>query len=185
MPKDSTPRSFAFLILNGLPSSPGGSNAPTVANGILMPGRALGAPQTTWQISSPLPATLQTRSLSASGCCSASKISPTTTPLNSPATGSTASTSRPAMVICSTRSSVVRFGLTHSRNQLSLIFINLTVPKFWPFFQTALSFYCSSSQVLRNSKEFGSNGPHWERPIVCAFRPSKIDQKKSKTVSKT
>ena len=42
IPKDSTPRSLAFLILK-LP----GKTAPTVANGTLIPTRALGAPHTT------------------------------------------------------------------------------------------------------------------------------------------
>jgi hypothetical protein len=46
MPKLSTPRSLPTLIRKGLPSSPGGSSAPTVASGTLMPTRALGAPQT-------------------------------------------------------------------------------------------------------------------------------------------
>ena len=46
MPWLSTPRSLPSLIWNGLPSSPGGSSAPTSAQGTLMPARALGAPQT-------------------------------------------------------------------------------------------------------------------------------------------
>src|SRR2546427_3451089 len=46
MPKLSTPRSLPILIRKGLPSSPGGSSAPTVAQGTRMPTRALGAPQT-------------------------------------------------------------------------------------------------------------------------------------------
>ena len=92
MPKDSTPRSLAFLILK----SPG-NFAPITAKGTLMPTRALGAPQTTFAWASP-PTTLQTFSLSASGCCSTLIISPTTTPEILGAADSTLSTSRPAIV---------------------------------------------------------------------------------------
>ena len=46
MPWLSTPRSLPTLIRNGLPSSAGGSSAPTSASGTLMPARAFGAPQT-------------------------------------------------------------------------------------------------------------------------------------------
>ena len=111
MPKLCTPRSLPTLILNGLPSSPGGSSAPTVAQGIRMPGRALGAPQTICS-SSPVPAsTLHTRRRSASGCCSASLISATTMDVKGGATGRNSSTSRPAMVRVSASCSVLRDGL--------------------------------------------------------------------------
>ncbi len=87
MPSLSTPRNLPILILKGLPSSPGGNSAPTMAQGTLIPTRALGAPQT---ILSKLPcptSTLQTRKRSASGCCTASLISPTTMPVKEGATG--------------------------------------------------------------------------------------------------
>src|SRR5690606_30398065 len=117
MPKDSTPRSLAFLILKSSPSS-----APTMAKGTLMPGRALGAPHTTWKVSLPL-LTWQTRSLSASGCCSALRISPTTTPWKAPATGVTLSTSRPTMDSLATRASRSAAGLAQLRSHCSLNFI--------------------------------------------------------------
>ena len=47
MPWLSTPRNLPTLIMKGLPpASAGGNSAPTIAQGILMPARALGAPQT-------------------------------------------------------------------------------------------------------------------------------------------
>ena len=98
MPWLSTPRSLPSLILNGLPSSPGGNSAPTLAQGTLIPTRALGAPQTMFS-GAPCPtSTWQTRSRSALGCCSALTICPTTTPENGGATGVNSSTSNPAMV---------------------------------------------------------------------------------------
>ena len=121
MPNDSTPRSFAFLM------SKSASFAPTRAKGTFMPAFALGAPHTTWNCSSPA-LTVQTFKRSALGWASVLRISPTTTWLNSSATGVTASTSRPAMVICATNSSVLTSGLTHSRNQASLNFIE-TAPR--------------------------------------------------------
>ena len=67
MPWLSTPRSWPSLMAKGLPSSPGGSKAPTVAHGILMPARALGAPQTMFS-GVPVPAsTWQTFNRSAFG----------------------------------------------------------------------------------------------------------------------
>src|SRR5690606_29524624 len=117
MPKDSTPRSLAFLILKSSPST-----APTMAKGTLIPARALGAPHTTWNSSLPL-LTRHTRSLSASGCCSALRISPTTTPLNSPAAGVTLSTSSPAMDRRATRSSRETSGFTQLRSHCSLNFM--------------------------------------------------------------
>ena len=117
MPKDSTPRSLAFLILK----SPG-SSAPIMANGIFRPARTLGAPQTTWKVSLPL-LTWQTRSLSASGCCSVESTSPTTTPLKAPATGRSASTSRPTMDRRATSSSWETCGFAQLRSHFSLNFI--------------------------------------------------------------
>src|SRR5690625_4608775 len=106
MPKDSTPRSLAFLILK----SPGNC-APTRAKGTLIPARALGAPHTTWHTPSGLPATWQLRSLSASGWGSTDKISPTTTPSKRPATASIPSTSRLALVSCTTHHFAHTFGI--------------------------------------------------------------------------
>ena len=49
MPWLSTPRNLPTLMTKGLPSaSAGGNSAPTKAQGILMPVRAFGAPQTIW-----------------------------------------------------------------------------------------------------------------------------------------
>ena len=107
IPNDSTPRNLDFLILK----SPG-RTAPITEAGIFKPGRTLAAPQTICSGSASPTFTRQTRSLSASGCCSVSSTSPTTTPLNCAATGSTASTSRPAMVICATSCSVLSAGFT-------------------------------------------------------------------------
>ncbi|MNS73044.1 hypothetical protein D3C72_1064720 [compost metagenome] len=117
MPKLCTPRSLPILILKGWPSSPGGSSAPTVAQGMRMPTRALGAPQTMFSSSGPPTSTWQMRRRSASGCCTASLISPTTMPVKGGATGSISSTSRPAMVRVSASSWVVSCGLQYSRNQ--------------------------------------------------------------------
>ena len=117
MPWLSTPRSLPNLIKKGLPSSPGGSAAPTVAQGTRMPARALGAPHTILS-GCPCPtSTWQTRKRSALGCCTASRIRPTTTPLNGGATGSSSSTSRPAMVKVSASCWLVRGGLQKARSQ--------------------------------------------------------------------
>ena len=127
IPLDSTPRNLPFLILKGLSSFvAGGSFAPTRATGTLIPTATLGAPQTIWS-GSPLPAsptfTVVTLSLSASGCCSTVKTSPTTTPEKSLATRVKSSSSKPAMVSCSPICSADKLGFTHWRNQFSLIFI--------------------------------------------------------------
>ena len=107
IPNDSTPRNFDFLILK----SPG-NTAPMTEAGIFKPARTFAAPHTICNGSASPTLTLQTRNLSASGCCSVSNTSPTTTPLNCAATGSTESTSKPAIVICATSSSVLSSGLT-------------------------------------------------------------------------
>ena len=95
IPMETTPRSFDFLILK----SPG-SLAPINAVGATIPSWTLGAPQTICSGSSAAVATstVQTLSLSASGWASILSTRPTTTPLNSAATGSTPSSSSPAMV---------------------------------------------------------------------------------------
>ena len=93
IPNDSTPRSLAFLILK-LP----GNTAPITATGIFKSKRTFEAPQTIESNSSAATSTLQRRNLSASGCGSTETTCPTSTPLKSPATGSTASTSKPASV---------------------------------------------------------------------------------------
>mmetsp|Transcript_37514 Transcript_37514/g.87439 ORF Transcript_37514/g.87439 Transcript_37514/m.87439 type:complete len:561 (+) Transcript_37514:3391-5073(+) len=117
MPKLSTPRSLPTPILKGLPSSPGGSSAPTVASGTLMPARAFGAPQTICRGSAPPALTLHTRSLSALGCCVASRISATTMPWKGGATGRSSSTSMPDMVSSSASWAVDSGGLQNSRSQ--------------------------------------------------------------------
>ena len=68
MPWLSTPRSLPTLMTKGLPSSPGGSSAPTKAQGTRMPTRALGAPHTMSSSSGCPTSTLQTRRRSALGC---------------------------------------------------------------------------------------------------------------------
>ena len=66
MPFDSTPRMTPFFS-----STPvAGMVVPAGAKTPFMPVRALGAPHTTWTVSDPV-STMQTRSLSASGCFSA------------------------------------------------------------------------------------------------------------------
>ena len=112
MPWLSTPLSFPSLIRKGLPSSPGGKEAPTRAHGTRMPSRAFGAPQTMDSGSPPWPAsTLHTRRRSAFGCWTASRIRATTTPENGGQAGCRSSTSSPAMVRVSANCWVVRFGL--------------------------------------------------------------------------
>ena len=122
----STPRKMLGLIRKGLPSSPGGSSAPTSAQGTRMPTRALGAPHT---MLSKLPcptSTWQTRRRSALGCCWAALISPTTIWQKGGATGLRSSTSRPAMVNTSANWRVLMGGLQNSRNQDSGNCIRLT-----------------------------------------------------------
>src|SRR4051794_18368444 len=117
MPWLSTPRSLPSLIWNGLPSSPGGSSAPTSAVGTRMPGRALGAPQTMLRRAPCPTSTWHTRRRSALGCWTASLISPTTTLVNGGATGRRSSTSSPPMVSVSAICCVVSGGLQNSRSQ--------------------------------------------------------------------
>ena len=117
MPWLSTPRSLPSLIRKGLPSSPGGSSAPTRAHGTRIPTRALGAPQTMLS-KAPCPtSTWHTRRRSALGCWTASLISPTTILVNGGATGRLSSTSRPPMVRVSASSLLDSAGLQNSRNQ--------------------------------------------------------------------
>ena len=134
MPKLSTPRSLPTLISKGLPSSPGGSAAPTSASGTLMPARALGAPQTICSgpsLECSPASTLHTRRRSAFGCCTASRMRPTTMRENGGATGRTSSTSRPAMVSVSASCSVDSGGLQNSRNQDSGNCMTLLFSAFW------------------------------------------------------
>src|SRR3954468_10777444 len=117
MPWLSTPRNLPSLIANGLPSSPGGSSAPTSAVGTLMPTRAFGAPQTMFS-SAPCPtSTWHTRRRSAVGCCAASLISRTTTFVKGGASGRSSSTSSPPMVSVSAISCVLSVGLQNARSQ--------------------------------------------------------------------
>jgi hypothetical protein len=113
MPKDSTPRTLACLISNS------GSLAPTRAQAVLRPARALGAPQT--MVSGPPSPVLtwQTWRRSALGCFSALRISATTTREKAGAAGSRASTSRPAMVSRWPSRSLERSGLTRLLSQAS------------------------------------------------------------------
>jgi hypothetical protein len=68
MPCDSTPRSLPTLISKGLPSAPGGSTAPAMAQIAFMPARTFGAPHTMFS-SVPVPtSTWQTFRRSAFGC---------------------------------------------------------------------------------------------------------------------
>ena len=119
MPCDSIPRSLPFLILK----SPG-STAPIVATGAFMPTRTFGAPQTICKVSAVPMFTVVTRKRSASGCCSTVKTSPTTTPVKGFAAGIISSTSKPSIVSWLDKVSLSTAGLTHVRNQFSLIFIN-------------------------------------------------------------
>ncbi len=74
MPKDSIPRNLTGLIV-----TPPGNLAPTSATAVLRPTLAFGAPQMICRGSSAaLILTLQTRKRSALGCCTDSRISPTT-----------------------------------------------------------------------------------------------------------
>ena len=67
MPLLSSPRMTPFFRSTPVPGTwlPDGAKTP------FMPVRAFGAPQTTWIVSEPV-STLQTRSRSAFGCCTAS-----------------------------------------------------------------------------------------------------------------
>src|SRR6476469_1343071 len=119
MPCDSTPRSSPTLITNGLPSAPGGSTAPAMAQIAFMPARTLGAPHTMLS-RVPVPAsTLHTFRRSAFGWRVTSSTSATTTFENGGATASTSSTSRPDMVNRWASSSEVIFGSTIVRSQFS------------------------------------------------------------------
>ncbi len=100
MPLDSTPRIFAALSSTSMP----GTQVPTGANTPFMPARAFGAPQTTWTVPSPV-STVQTRSRSASGCCSAEITWATRKAESCAARSSTVSTSRPMRISVSTISS--------------------------------------------------------------------------------
>src|SRR6476469_9983712 len=119
MPCDSTPRSSPTLITNGLPSAPGGSTAPAIAQMAFMPARTLGAPHTILS-RVPVPAsTLHTLRRSAFGWRVTSSTSATTTFENGGATASTSSTSRPDMVSRWASSSEFNFGSTMERSQFS------------------------------------------------------------------
>ena len=118
IPKEGSPLSFAFFILK-FP----GNTAPTTATGIFKCCLTFEAPQTMDNNSSLPTLTRHIRSLSAFGCDSTEITWPTTTPLNSPATGSVLSTSKPAKVSFAISSSLANGGLTHSRSHFSLNFI--------------------------------------------------------------
>ena len=113
MPKDSTPRTLAALML--MP----GNSAPTSAQGAKSPARALAAPQTICKGSAKPTSTLHTCKRSASGCFSADKILPITTFENTAPTGCKSSTSKPAIVSAWLSASVLSVGFTNCLNQFS------------------------------------------------------------------
>src|SRR6188768_2260642 len=118
MPRLSTPRIVPISMRNGSSPSPaGGSSAPTLASGTLMPARTFGAPQTTSSVSPPPAFTWHTRSLSALGCLATWSTSATTTPWNGGAAGRRFSTSRPPIVSRSASSAVEIGGSQNSRSQ--------------------------------------------------------------------
>src|SRR5688572_11993154 len=116
MPLESTPRSFAALIV----MSP--MRVPTVASGATSPGRAFGAPQTICRRSLPV-STWQTCRRSASGCFAHSTMRATMTPSSPSPSTVISSTSRPIAVSVAASSSRVASTLTCWRNQFSENFI--------------------------------------------------------------
>src|SRR5688572_19962942 len=116
MPLESTPRSFAALIV----MSP--MRVPTVASGATSPGRAFGAPQTICRRSLPV-STWQTCRRSASGCLAHSTMRATMTPSSASPSTAMSSTSRPIAVSVAASSSRVASVLTCWRSQFSENFI--------------------------------------------------------------
>ncbi len=112
IPSEATPRSFALRSF-----SPPGIRAPGSATATVWPAATLGAPQTIVRSPSPT-STVQTRSRSASGCCSALSTLPTTkfSGLGGPAT-LTRSTSVPVITSRSASSSAPTPGSQYSRSQ--------------------------------------------------------------------
>ena len=109
MPFDSRPRSFARLM-----TIPPGNSAPTRATATLRPARTLGAPQTICRRLVPSIVTWHSDNFSAFGWRPHSSTSPTTTPENGAAAGTTASTSSPASVSCEASSAGVAVSCTNS-----------------------------------------------------------------------
>ena len=102
IPSESWPRSFAFFISN----PPLGTTAPIFATHTNCPASTFGAPQTIFN-KSPVPtSTLQTLSLSASGCLAFSTTLPTTKSLNFSPSDSMLSISSPAEIILAFNSSI-------------------------------------------------------------------------------
>src|ERR1039457_1924961 len=114
MPNDSTLRTLACLMTK----SPG-STAPMRAHGTFTPTATFAAPHTMVRGRASPTFTWHTFRRSALGCLTTSSTSATTTLLNAGATGSSASTSRPAMVSACARASLDRSGLTQVLNQFS------------------------------------------------------------------
>ncbi len=114
MPNDSTLRTLACLMMK----SPG-STAPMRAHGTFTPTATFAAPHTMVRGRASPTFTWHTFRRSALGCLTTSSTSATTTLLNAGATGSSASTSRPAMVSACARASLDRSGLTQVLNQFS------------------------------------------------------------------
>ena len=121
IPKLSTPLILALPILK----SPG-RTAPTFAKTIFWPASTFGAPQTTLKVSFPSE-TLQSLSLSASGCFSAFKTSPTTK-LSNESKSVTTSDSKPRIVNLSAKSVAVKSKSTNLLSQCKETFIK-TAPK--------------------------------------------------------
>ncbi len=102
IPRDSTPRSLAFLM-----TRPPGMVVPMVATGTFCPLATLGAPQTIWASSGPPTSTLHTERWSLSGWGAQSTTWPTTMGAMASKGSRMASTSRPCMVSRSARSCTV------------------------------------------------------------------------------
>ena len=117
IPFDSTPLSFAALILKSFPKI-----APIVATATVCPASTFEAPQTIWVTSSPK-STWQTFNLSASGCFSLLKTFATTT-FEAILFFSTLSTSKPMLFNVLQISSVLIFDIfINSSSHLLVIII--------------------------------------------------------------
>src|SRR5690348_10531695 len=118
MPRDSTPRSFAVLMV-----TPFGNLAPTVASGATRPARALGAPHTI--CTSPVPvSTRHTRNLSASGCGVQAMMRATTTSSSESPMGATSPTSSPLIVSRRASAALSARMSTRERSQFSENFMD-------------------------------------------------------------
>jgi len=121
MPWEGAPRSFAFLI-----TSPPGMAVPTRATGTFCPAATLGAPHTMSSVPPCPVSTLQTESLSASGCRPHSTTCPTRTSFKSAKGCRMSSTSRPSMVSLSLMVCAVASQGVNSRSHFVLTSIAVT-----------------------------------------------------------